>query len=136
LGKARNLDNSQLEAKVSPLSSDCFSITSLQAMHTRSTARPVFYFRLHKATRNKVCTVFKQRRIFFKYNAFGKSLCTCATVCRFVCQYRSTLNGIKTAITACIRNISQAELQKVFGNKIKRVQACINAREHHFQHLS
>jgi hypothetical protein len=29
----------------------------------------------------------------------------------------------------------KADLQKVFANKIKRVQACIDAREHHFQHL-
>jgi hypothetical protein len=42
---------------------------------------------------------------------------------------------LKTAITAYIRNISQADLQKVFANKIKRVQACIDARGHHFQHL-
>jgi hypothetical protein len=46
-----------------------------------------------------------------------------------------TLNELKTAITECIRNISQADLQKVFANKIKRVQACIDARGHHFQHL-
>jgi hypothetical protein len=46
-----------------------------------------------------------------------------------------TLNEFKTAITAYIRNISQADLLKVFANKIKRVQACIDARGHHFQHL-
>jgi hypothetical protein len=46
-----------------------------------------------------------------------------------------TLNELKTAITAFIRNISQADLQNVFANKIKRVQACIDARGHHFQHL-
>jgi hypothetical protein len=45
------------------------------------------------------------------------------------------LNDLKTAITAYIRNISQADLQKVFVNKIKWVQACIKARGHHFQHL-
>jgi hypothetical protein len=28
-----------------------------------------------------------------------------------------------------------ADLQKMFANKIKRVQACIDARGHHFQHL-
>jgi hypothetical protein len=27
------------------------------------------------------------------------------------------------------------DLQKVFENKVKRVQACIDARGHHFQHL-
>jgi len=47
----------------------------------------------------------------------------------------STLNELKTAITAYIRNISQVDLQKVFANKIKRVQACIDARGHHFQRL-
>jgi hypothetical protein len=46
-----------------------------------------------------------------------------------------TLKKIKTAITAYIRNISQADLQKVFANKIKRFQACIDAREHLFHHL-
>jgi hypothetical protein len=45
------------------------------------------------------------------------------------------LNGLKTAITAYIRNISQADLHKVFANKIKRVQACTDARGHHFQRL-
>jgi hypothetical protein len=46
-----------------------------------------------------------------------------------------TLNELKTAISAYIRNISQADLQKVFASRIKRVQACIEAREHHFQQL-
>jgi hypothetical protein len=32
-----------------------------------------------------------------------------------------TLNELYTAITAYIRNISQADLQNLFGNKIKRV---------------
>jgi hypothetical protein len=45
------------------------------------------------------------------------------------------LNKLKTAITAYIRKTSQVDLQKVFANKIKRVQACIDARGHHFQHL-
>jgi hypothetical protein len=46
-----------------------------------------------------------------------------------------TLNELKTAITAYIRIISQADLQKVFANKINRVQTCRDARGHHFQHL-
>jgi len=46
-----------------------------------------------------------------------------------------TLSELKTAITAYIRNISQADLQKVFANKIKWVQACTDARGHHFQHI-
>jgi hypothetical protein len=46
-----------------------------------------------------------------------------------------TLNELKTAITASIRNISQSDLQKVFANKIKRFQACIDARGHYLQHL-
>jgi hypothetical protein len=46
-----------------------------------------------------------------------------------------TLNDLKTAVTAYIRNISQAGLQTVFANKIKWVQACINAHGHHFQRL-
>jgi hypothetical protein len=45
------------------------------------------------------------------------------------------LNELKTAITTYIRNISQEDLQKVFLNKIKVVQACIDAGGHHFQQL-
>jgi hypothetical protein len=46
------------------------------------------------------------------------------------------LNELKTAITAYIRNISRADEQKMFANKIKRVQVCIDARGHHFQNIS
>jgi hypothetical protein len=46
-----------------------------------------------------------------------------------------TLNELKTAITAFIRKISQADLPKVFANKIERVQAYIDARGQHFQRL-
>jgi hypothetical protein len=46
-----------------------------------------------------------------------------------------TLNELKAAITAFIRNISQTELQKMFANKIKRFQPCIDARGYHFRHL-
>jgi hypothetical protein len=45
-----------------------------------------------------------------------------------------TLNELKTAITAYIRKISQADLQNVCANNIKRVQACIDAPGHHFPH--
>ena len=45
------------------------------------------------------------------------------------------VNELKTAITVDIRNDSQADLQKGFANKIKRVEACMDARGHHFQHL-
>jgi hypothetical protein len=47
-----------------------------------------------------------------------------------------TLNELKTAVTAVMRNISQADMQKVFANKNKRVRAGIDARGHHFRHLS
>ena len=46
-----------------------------------------------------------------------------------------TLNELKSTITAYIRTISQADLRKVFANKIKRVQAYTDARGHHFQQL-
>jgi hypothetical protein len=36
---------------------------------------------------------------------------------------------------AYIRNISQADLQKVFANKIEWIEACIDACGHHFQLL-
>ena len=46
-----------------------------------------------------------------------------------------TLNELKPAITVYIRNISQADLHKVFANKIRWVQACMDTRGHHLQHL-
>jgi len=48
---------------------------------------------------------------------------------------RRTLNELKTAITVYVRNISQADLQKVFANKIKWVQASIDTRGRHLQQL-
>jgi hypothetical protein len=42
---------------------------------------------------------------------------------------RCTLNELKTAVTAYRRNISQADLQKVFANKIKWVQACSDGQD-------
>jgi hypothetical protein len=33
------------------------------------------------------------------------------------------------------RNISQADLQKVFENKIKRFQTCIDSCGHHLQYI-
>jgi 23S rRNA maturation-related 3'-5' exoribonuclease YhaM len=44
-------------------------------------------------------------------------------------------NELKTAITAYIINFSQTYLQKVFANKLKRFQAWIGARGHHFKQL-
>jgi hypothetical protein len=44
------------------------------------------------------------------------------------------LNDLKNAITVYLRNISHEDLQKMFPNKTKWVQACINARGNHFQH--
>jgi ribonucleotide reductase beta subunit family protein with ferritin-like domain len=55
--------------------------------------------------------------------------------CEWFTNFIQMLNELKTAITAFIRNISQADLQKVFENEIKWVQACIDTRGHHFQHL-
>jgi hypothetical protein len=52
------------------------------------------------------------------------------------CDCPRKLNELKTAITAFIRNISQADLQKVFVNECKLVQACIDTHGHHFRHLS
>jgi hypothetical protein len=66
----------------------------------------------------------------------SESRCTLRLRYSAVCRDRPRkLNELKTAITAYIRNIAQADLHKVFANKIKRVQACIDARGHHFQHL-
>jgi hypothetical protein len=36
-------------------------------------------------------------------------------------DYPRTLNELKTAVTEFIRSISQADLEKVFANKIKQV---------------
>jgi hypothetical protein len=55
-----------------------------------------------------------------------------------ICSYHHRprmLNVLKAAVTAYIRNISLADLQKVLANKIKRVQACKKCCGHHFQHL-
>jgi hypothetical protein len=45
------------------------------------------------------------------------------------------LNVLKTAITAFVRNISKADMQKAIANKIKWGQACIDACRRHFKHL-
>jgi hypothetical protein len=66
----------------------------------------------------------------------------CALGLRYVAKsavYRDhprTLSEFKTTVTASIRNISQADLQNVFASEIKRVQARIDGRGHHFQHVS
>jgi hypothetical protein len=46
-----------------------------------------------------------------------------------------TFNELQTAMTVYIRNISQTDLQRVYANKMKSVQACMDARRHHFRHL-
>jgi hypothetical protein len=46
-----------------------------------------------------------------------------------------TLNDLKTAITAYIRNISQTDLQKVFENEIESVPASLDAGGHYLQPL-
>jgi hypothetical protein len=45
------------------------------------------------------------------------------------------LTELKTVRTTFIRNSSQADLKIMFANEIKWVQACIDARGHHFKHL-
>jgi hypothetical protein len=55
-----------------------------------------------------------------------------STVRTIGCPDRINHTKLQTALTAFIRNISQADLRKVFANKIKRIQACIDARGHHF----
>ena len=46
-----------------------------------------------------------------------------------------TLNELKSAIVSMLRDISHDELQKVFENKIKRLQACVDVQGHHFEHM-
>jgi hypothetical protein len=65
---------------------------------------------------------------------FGKLLCAWI----WLSLYRDrpcVLNELKTAITVFIRNISPTDLQKVFANKIKWLQACIDPCGHRTQHL-
>jgi hypothetical protein len=67
-----------------------------------------------------------------------RSKSRCALRLRYSAVYRDrprTLNVLKTAITAYIRNITQADLQIVSANEIKQAQACIDAHGHHFQQL-
>jgi hypothetical protein len=45
-------------------------------------------------------------------------ICGGAAKSAVYCDRLRTINELKTAITAYIRNISQADLQKVFANKI------------------
>ena len=45
-----------------------------------------------------------------------------------------TLDDLQAAITAFIQSISSEQLIAVFKNKIRRVQACIDAKGDHFQH--
>lgn len=45
-----------------------------------------------------------------------------------------TLDDLQAAITAFIQSISSEQLIAVFRNKIRRVQACIDAKGGHFQH--
>jgi hypothetical protein len=46
-----------------------------------------------------------------------------------------TLLELKAAIADFIRNIPLIELSRVLANKIRRVDACLQAREDSFQHL-
>jgi hypothetical protein len=81
-------------------------------------------FTTERETRRELSTVRPESRGALK-----------TTVRRSNRHHLRMLNELKTAITAFISNISQEDLQQVFTNKIKRVQACIDARGHHFQHL-
>ena len=44
------------------------------------------------------------------------------------------LNDLEAVITAFIQSISSEQLIAMFRNKIRRVQACIDAKGGHFQH--
>ena len=44
------------------------------------------------------------------------------------------LDDLQAAITAFIQSISSEQLIAVFRNKIRRIQACIDAKGGHFQH--
>jgi hypothetical protein len=46
-----------------------------------------------------------------------------------------SLHDLKEAIANFITHVSHNELVRVFGNKIKRVDACLQARGGHFQQL-
>jgi hypothetical protein len=46
-----------------------------------------------------------------------------------------SVEELKAAVTAYIGCITSEEFKKVFGNKIKRVQARLNALGVHFEHL-
>jgi hypothetical protein len=96
---------------------------------------------MHKKFRweTKGCTWLARHKYRMASNTV-RSESRCALRVRYVAKsavYRDrprTLNALKTAITAFIRNLSQADLQEVFSNKIKRVQAGIDTQGSHFQH--
>jgi hypothetical protein len=82
-------------------------------------------FREHVISRNLCppCSPDLTPPDFYLWGAAKSAVC---------CGCPRTLNELRTAITAYIRNISQADLQKIFANIIKLVQACIIARGHDF----
>jgi hypothetical protein len=96
---------------------------------------------IHVLSRQFINTLFHQHFATLKESSSEsevRSESSCALRLRYSAVYRDRprkLNELKTTITAYIRNISQADLEKVFANKIERVQACIDARGHHFQLL-
>jgi DNA helicase TIP49 (TBP-interacting protein) len=45
------------------------------------------------------------------------------------------LEALKQNIREAIYNIQQRELQKVSGNLVKRIQACLTAEGRFFEHL-
>jgi hypothetical protein len=80
--------------------------------------------------------IFGERHLYkLMTPSLAGSYSTRAAKSAVYCDHPCTLNDLKAAIIAYIRNISQTDLQKMFANKIKWVQACINACGHHFQVL-
>jgi hypothetical protein len=84
-----------------------------------------------------------EERVFLLNTSFEKAIDTAIWCTRLLsvgsskiavyCDRAHMRNELKTAITVCIRNNSQADLQKWFMSKIKRVRTSIDARGHHFQ---
>ena len=56
---------------------------------------------------------------------------------RFKEQFKTrpkTLDDLLDSITDYIQRIPRYTLQRVFDNMVRRIDLCVEAKEHHFQH--
>jgi hypothetical protein len=93
---------------------------------SKLTGRIWFFFSLPRTSGRPSgdCTVRSESRCALK-----------ATVRRFGRHYRTLVDITSNNFYKCTATLPNADMHKMLANKIKRVQACVDARGHHFQHL-